>query len=74
MVLEPVSDRSDDSEEDFKDYIEAYRHFKDDFDDLVDDEGNDPSDVQQMKLFRGVLEKDGLDPKQKKQLQQQKSL
>ena len=45
IVLEPVSDRSDDSEEDFKDYIGAYKHFKDDFDDLVDSEGHDPSDV-----------------------------
>ena len=27
LVLEPVSDRSDDSEEDFKDYSEAYKLF-----------------------------------------------
>ena len=62
IVLEPVSDRSDDSEEDFKDYAYAYKLFKDDFDDVVDDEGHDPTDVQHMKLFRGVLEKDALDP------------
>ena len=62
MVLEPDSERSEDSEDDFKDYLEAYKLFKEDFDDLVDSEGHDPSDVQHMKLFRGVLEKDALNP------------
>ena len=62
VVLEPDSDPSQDSEDDFKGYLEAYKHFKEDFEDLVDSEGHDPSDVQHMKLFRGVLERGALNP------------
>ena len=65
VVLEPDSDNSFDSEDDFKDFNDAYSLFKEEFDVVLDDDNFDSSDPQQMRLFRGVLERDALDPQRK---------
>ena len=63
IILEPDQDiSSQDSEDDFKDFSDAFYLFKEEFDTLVDDESTSISDPQYMKLFQGVLERDALDP------------
>ena len=62
VVLENDSDYSFDSDDDFKDFKDPYEIFKVEYDDLVDDEKHQANDPQYMKLFRGVLERDALDP------------
>ena len=61
-----------DSEDDLKDFGDIYAQFKQQFEDaLADDEKSgtkswyDSSDLQSMRLFRGVLDKDALDPGRK---------
>ena len=66
VLLEPDSDFSQsDSEDDVKDFNDAYYLFKEEFDAVIDDESLENHDPQYMKLFQGVLEKDALDPQRK---------
>ena len=62
VVLEPDSEHSFDSEDDFKEFGDAYQIFKAEFNELIEDDKHFARDPQYLKLFRGVLELDALDP------------
>ena len=52
VLLEPDSDFSQsDSEDDVKDFSDAYYLFKEEFDAVIDDESLENHDPQYMKLF-----------------------